>query len=80
MKSILLLSFVDHNMLYDALHKISEILNIDKTQIFIFKILETGNYALTYNLTADKTNIQFNSIWPNTISIHRKKHFGRLRP
>ena len=73
MKSILLLSFVSHDNLYDALEQISETLGIQKSQIFVFKIVQTNDYALTYNLSADKTNIQFNSIYPNTISIHRKK-------
>ena len=78
MKSILLLSFVDSDKLYEALDKISKTLNIDKHQIFVFKILDNGNYALTYNLSAEKVNVQFNSIWPNTISVHRKKQTNTL--
>ena len=29
-------------------------------------------------MPAEKTNIQFDSIWPNTISIHRKKQTNTL--
>ena len=79
MKSILLLSFVSYDNLYDALEQISETLGIQKSQIFVFKIVQTNDYALTYNLSADKVNIQFNSIYPtNTIAIHRKKMTNTL--
>ena len=72
MKSILLLSFIDKESLYDAINSISKQLNISKNQIFVFKVVELDEYVLTYNLHPNKTNIKFNSIWPNTISIHRK--------
>lgn len=78
MKSILLLSFVEKDQLYEALEKISNTLNISKDQIFVFKIIDTDEFIVTYNLNSDYTNIKFNFIWPNTISIHRKKQTNTL--
>ena len=78
MKSTLLLSFVDHDDLYVALDKISNTINIPKGSIFVFKVETLDSYALTYNLDAENSNIQFDSIWPNTISIHRKKQTNSL--
>ncbi len=78
MKSILLLSFINKDQIYLALDKISETLNIKKSQIFVFKIQDTEELIVTYNLNPNYTNIKFNSIWPNTISIHRKKQTNTL--
>ena len=37
-KSTLLLTFVKKEELYDAIDKISKLLNIDKNKIFVFKV------------------------------------------
>ena len=78
MKSTLLLTFIGIDDLYDALSKISETIGIPKYSIFVFKSVDIDGYILTYNLSAEKANIQFDSIWPNTISIHRKKQTNTL--
>jgi len=77
-KSILMASFVDKDELYFALDQISNEINLPKSSIFVFKILSTGDYILTYNLHPEKANVQFSSIWKNTISIHRKKNTNTL--
>lgn len=78
-KSLLMASFTSKEKVYDALDKISKTLNINKSQIFTFKNVDfQGEYVLTYNLYGENANIQFDTIWPNTVRIHRKKHTNTL--
>ena len=77
-KSILMASFVDRDDIYFALEKISNEINIEKNNIFVFKNTGSGDYIFTYNLHPEKANIKFSSIWKNTISIHRKKNTNTL--
>ena len=72
-KSTLMASFVFKDELYDAIEKISKDLGIEKHNIFVFKNDEDDSeYILTYNLTSQKYNIKFDSIWKNTISDNLK--------
>lgn len=77
-KWLLMASFVKHDQLYEALDKISKTLNIEKSKIFVFMNELDEEYILTYNLNPEFANIKFNSIWPNTVSIHRKKNTNTL--
>lgn len=78
-KWLLMASFAQHSQLYEAIEKISSTLNIDTKRIFVFKNeLNENEYILTYNLDPEYTNIKFSSIWPNTVSIHRKKNTNTL--
>lgn len=78
-RSILLASFVTKDQLYDAIDQVSKILDIPTSQIFIFKNEDVQEeYILTYNLNPEFANIKFSTIWPNTISIHRKKNTNSL--
>lgn len=78
-KSILLASFVRKDELYSAIDKISEQCNIDTNKVFVF-INENNldEYILTYNMSTEFANTKFNSIWENTISVHRKKNTNTL--
>jgi len=78
MKFTLLLSFVETEKLYDAIDQISKTLNMDPNYIFVFKSDHLDGYILTFNLNPNKSNIQYSAIWPNTISIHRKKQTNTL--
>ena len=65
--------------LYDAIEHITQTLNIDANQIFVFLNEENKNeYVLTYNLDSESANIKFNTIWKNTISVHRKKQTNTI--
>lgn len=76
---VLLASFVDKKELYDAIDQISEKLGINKNMIFVFvNEDDSGEYILSYNLSSEQANIKFNTIWKNTISIHRKKQTNTL--
>lgn len=78
-RSILLASFTSKEQLYDAIDRVSQILNLASSQIFVFKGGEAQDeYILTYNLNPEMANIKFSTIWPNTISIHRKKNTNTL--
>lgn len=78
-RSILLASFVEKKDLYDAIEHITKTLDIDGDQIFVFLNEETRNeYVLTYNLNSEYANIKFNTIWKNTISVHRKKQTNTI--
>ncbi len=78
MKSTLLLTFVDQDEIYDAIDKIATTLKMPHHQIFVFKSDDFEGYVVTFNLTAESANIQYSSIWPNTISIHRKRQTNTL--
>lgn len=71
-------SFVKKDILDEALETIAERANIAKDQIFIFKSDATEDYILTYNVMTNGKRLKFSSIWPDTISIHRKKETNTL--
>jgi hypothetical protein len=78
-RSLLLASFAQKAELYDAIDQISEILNINKDSIFTFQNEnEEGEYILSYNMNPEYANIKFNTVWKNTISVHRKKQTNTL--
>jgi len=77
-KHILLASFVNPNELDQALERISKVANINKRNIFVFKAESIDDYILTYNIQQETGGIRFNKIWPDTISIHRKKETNTL--
>lgn len=78
-RSLLLASFVSKDELYDAIDRISETTNIPKDMIFAFVNEDNSNeYVLTYNLNPEMANIKFDSIWKNTISVHRKKQTNTI--
>ena len=76
---MLLASFIKSTELDIAIESISNKLDIDKNSIFVFGIVGTQNYLLTYNVNRENFgNEKFSSIWPDTISIHRKKETNTL--
>lgn len=77
-KHILLASFVPEDKLNIALEQISKAIDIDKSHIFVFKVFDIDDYILTYNMHAEFANTKFSTIWPDTISIHRKKETNTL--
>ena len=78
-RSLLLASFVSKDELYDAIDRISETANIPKDMIFTFVNEDNPNeYVLTYNLNPEMANVKFDSIWKNTISVHRKKQTNTI--
>lgn len=78
-RTILLASFVEKCNLYEAIEQISTTINISKRSIFVFiNENNTDEYIFTYNMYPEYANIKFNSIWKNTISIHRKKQTNTL--
>lgn len=74
MKNILLASFVREGELDNAILSISSRAQIDPSRIFVFKAPD--EYVLTYNFS--NMNIEYESIWPDTIMIHRKKETNTL--
>lgn len=77
--TILLSSFVSKNELYIAIDKISSMCKIEKNNIFVFVNENNPNeYILTYNIPSELANLKFESIWKNTIAIHRKKQTNTL--
>jgi len=77
-KHILLASFVPHDKLDAAFEQISEMAGVSKSRIFVFKSPDLDDYVLTYNVQAEHANTKFSAIWPDTISIHRKKETNTL--
>jgi hypothetical protein len=77
-KHILLASFVPHEKLDAAFDQISTTAGVPKNRIFVFKSPDLEDYVLTYNVQADHANTKFSAIWPDTISIHRKKETNTL--
>lgn len=78
MKSILLASFVERDRLDEAMESINKLVGVMKSKIFIFSSSKLDNYILTYNISPEFTNLKFSAIWPDTISIHRKKDTNTL--
>jgi hypothetical protein len=77
-KHILLASFVPHEKLDAAFEQISRVADVERCRIFVFRAPEIEDYIFTYNIQSDHANEKFSSIWPDTISIHRKKETNTL--
>lgn len=77
-KHILLASFVPHVQIDAAFNQISEVAGVDRARIFVFRSPELEDYIFTYNVQSDHANTKFSSIWPDTISVHRKKETNTL--
>lgn len=78
-KNLLLASFVKKDELDIAIENIVNTININSRDIFIFSNCNDKNeYILTYNMDPNYANIFFSSIWPNTISVHRKNQTNTI--
>lgn len=77
-KSILLASFVEKENLDVALEAIEDKVGVPKNRVFIFTCPDIDDYILTYNIDSEHANVKFNSIWKDTISIHRKKETNTI--
>lgn len=77
-KHILLASFVSPNNVDLAFAQIKSVADVEQHRIFIFKCEELDDYIFTYNVDASRSSIKFSEIWPDTISIHRKKETNTL--
>lgn len=77
-KHILLASFVPHDKIDAAFEQISRVADVDRGRIFVFRSPDLDDYVFTYNVQAEHANTKFSAIWPDTISIHRKKETNTL--
>lgn len=68
---MLLASFVQQSQLRFAVDKISDSLGIDKSKFKVFEI-DKSELLIVYNIP-NYGNVEFNSVWKNTISLHCKK-------
>lgn len=72
-KHVLLASFVKPDQIDEAYDRISSVAGVERHRIFAFRSSDIDDYVLTYNLSAENANVKFTAIWPDTISVHRKK-------
>lgn len=77
-KHILLASFVAPDQIDEAFDQITSVAGVDRHRIFVFRAAELDDLVFTYNVDTDHNQIKFTSIWPDTISIHRKKETNTL--
>lgn len=75
---VLLASFVSPEKIDDAFDQITSVAGVDRHRIFVFKAEGLDDYIFTYNVNTASNRIKFTSIWPDTISIHRKKETNTL--
>lgn len=72
-------SFVQKDELYNAMDSITNTINVQSKDIFVHLNCDDQNeYILTYNMDPSYANIFFSSIWPNTISVHRKNQTNTI--
>jgi type IV secretory pathway VirB6-like protein len=74
MNNRLCCTFSSFEEIEPTLYQIQSQYNILYKKIFIFKVLSTGEYALTYNI--EQGNV--NHLLGNTILVHRKKDSNTL--
>lgn len=77
-KSILLASFIKQLDLNEALTKIKATVGLTSRDLFVFSSSTIDDYIVTYNINSEYANLKFSSIWPDTISIHRKRDTNTL--
>lgn len=75
---VLLASFVAQTDIDGAFEKISQAAGVEKNRIFVFRSTEIDDYIFTYNVSAESAHVKFTEIWPDTISVHRKKETNTL--
>ena len=72
----LLCTFINTSDYTDVCDHVLEFYDVIDNQIFVFSNIKVVNeYYITYNVNCGSDNI---GKFPNTISIHRKKHFNTL--
>jgi len=77
-KHILLASFVppdDIDLAFDQIHTRA---GVAKNRIFVFRSDDIDDLIFTYNVSTENADVKFSSIWPDTISVHRKKETNTL--
>ena len=78
-KTVLLASFISRNSLEEYTKSIKENFIISGSKIFILKDKnDDQKIILTYNINLTNEKIQFDSIIPETITLHRKKESNTL--